>query len=465
MTRRISRRGLLKAGALAGAGLLAGGCRPDAKGGTPRSLAQELAPTSITRLPGDADDPTPTATTPVPPGGLPDAKDGTPESPAEEVTPTSAAYLPYVTNDPTPTATNTPTHTPTATHTPDTPPIAPQVVHVHAPAATSWNFSTGWYGDHVDQNVVNRMTDEGLKRLTGQSSVAGAWRMLLPGYSAGKAVAIKANLNNSHGNCADNDNEIDALIEPVNALIRGMKEMGVREQDIWVYDALKALPNRFYARCPYSNVRFVDGGYCVEHATFTSSDPDAEVHFGHSNLTARRIADLVIDAVYLINVPIMKDHAIAGVTLSFKNHFGTLQQIVRPGNDNLHYYICPSDSHYDPSYNPLVDLYMNPHIKGKTVLTVGDGLYGALKNTNTVPQRWSTFGNDAPNSLFFALDPVAIDCVMFDLLDAEPVYHPRGSGGADDYLRLAAGASLGVFERGDPWGSGYDRIDYQKVEL
>lgn len=30
-----------------------------------------------------------------------------------------------------------------------------------------------------------------------------------------------------------------------------------------------------------------------------------------------------------------------------------------------------------------------------------------------------TFGNKPPNSLFFATDPVAIDCVMYDFLDAE----------------------------------------------
>jgi hypothetical protein len=338
------------------------------------------------------------------------------------------------------------------------------VIHVHAPAATSWNFSTGWYGDYVSQSVVNNMVDEGLKRLTGQSTVAAAWQALLPGYAAGNGIAIKVNFNNA--SCNDSDNIIDGLIEPINALIQGLKAMGVREQDIWVYDAVRPLPDRFRTRCPYSGVRFFDSGCGEEAATFSSSDPNAEVDFGNSNLTSRRITDVIIDASYLINMPIMKDHGISGVTLGFKNHFGTINQVMRAGNDNLHYYISPGDlQHYSSSYSPLVDIYQNPHIKNRTVLIVGDGLYGALGNTNVTPSPWQTFANAAPNSLFFATDPVAIDCVMMDVLYAEPGYHPFKGSGSDDYLKLAAAADLGVFERGDPWGSGYTKIDYQNIEL
>lgn len=458
---KVSRRQLLKALAAAagGAGLGSVLGKSLLKG-----IAQDLDPQVylpfVSKMPTNTPTPTPTATPTATPTSTPTAT-ATPTA-----TPTST---PTTTATPTATPTSTPTATvtPTATATPTGTPSVSRVVHVHSDAVTSWDFSTGWYGDYVNQSIVNDMVDEGLKQLTGQSTVAAAWQTLLPDYAPGKAIAVKVNFNNSGWSCSDSDNIIDALIEPVNALVRGMKEIGVHEEDVWVYDALRRLPDRFRTRCPYPNVRFFEhNGVCAEPATFNSSDPNAEISFGHPNLSNRRITDVVIDATYLINVPIIKDHGIAPVTLGFKNHFGTINNIVRSGDDSLHYYIYPQDARYSSSYNPLIDIYLNPHIRDKTALIVGDGLYGGLTDPNSVPpKRWSTFGNDAANSLFLAIDPVAIECVMFDILDAEPVYHPRWSGLDNDYLELAANAGLGIFERGDPWGVGYDQIDYQKIEL
>lgn len=330
------------------------------------------------------------------------------------------------------------------------------VVHVHAEEATHWNFSTGWYGDHVEQVVVDEMVDQGLMHLTGTGSVAAAWAELLPGYQAGQTIAIKVNFNNAL-ECAEGDNQIDALIEPVNALIAGLKQRGVLEQDIWVYDARRRLPYRFLDGCPFDNVRFYDAeGDCGgDKATFESNDPSAIVHFGYP-VADRRITDVLINATYVVNVPILKRHGIHPVTLGFKNHFGSID----PKPVDLHNYIDPSSGAYSPSRSPLVDIYANPNIVGKTVLTVGDGLFGA-PGAVAVPVRWDTFGDRAPNSLFFSRDPVAVDCVMYDLIDAEWDVGDRGR----DYLRLAADRGLGTYERGDPWSNDYDEIDYRRVDL
>jgi hypothetical protein len=108
-----------------------------------------------------------------------------------------------------------------------------------------------------------------------------------------------------------------------------------------------------------------------------------------------------------------------------------------------------------------VDIYDNPHFKNKTILTVGDALYGArYNNYDEVPNPWPTFGNKSPNSLFFSRDPVAIDCVMYDFLDDEGGV-PTGS---DDYLKLASAKGFGAFEH---WDSShhYQIIDYRRLEV
>jgi uncharacterized protein (DUF362 family) len=338
---------------------------------------------------------------------------------------------------------------------------AAKVVHVHAAEATDWDFATGWYGDHVDQTLVNGMLERGLEELTGAATVVEAWQSLLPGYAAGEKIAVKVNLNNARS-CADTDNIIDALIEPVNALIRSLVSAGVCEEDVWVYDASRGMPSRFYDRRRYTKATFLDASGCAdERATFDHDDASLRVPFSHPAMQAERwLTDLLYRATYVINMPILKRHSLHPVTLGFKNHFGSLSSLGGSGDDNPHPYIVPTDYRYSSDFSPLVDINANPNIAAKTVLTVGDGLFGA-PSVSAAPVRWTqTFGGDAPNSLLLSCDPVAIDSVMLDLLDAEFGVAEAGR----DYLRLAEQRGLGVFEHGDPWG-GYERIVYRRVEV
>jgi len=334
-----------------------------------------------------------------------------------------------------------------------------RVVHVHDSNATYWDFGSNYYGNYVRQDVVNNMVDQGVMALKGAGSVAQAWDTLFKavntdGYQSGQKIAIKVNLNNAF-QCNDSDNAIDALIHPVNAIVRGLKQIGVAERDICVYEAVRQIPDRFVAGCLYPNVQFFSG--CRQPPGSSSNDPDALVTFNPPSGPAPsplRIPDVLINAAYLINMPIMKTHDSAGVSLSFKNHFGTISN---PGS--LHDYIFPGWSRFSTGYSPLIEIYQNPHVGTKTILTIGDGLFGAWAGYTSPPSRWTTFGNAAPNSLFFATDPVAIDCVMYDFLAAETTIKAN----ADSYLSVAANIGLGVFEHGAPWGSGYSTIDYVKI--
>lgn len=354
---------------------------------------------------------------------------------------------------------------PTPNPTPTTPPAANRVVHVWDDQATSWNFSSGWYGDFVSQARVNEMTERGLKALTGKATIAEAWQSLLPGYSAGKGIAIKVNFNNCWGDCNEITNRIDALAEPVNALVSGMLLAGVQARDIWIYDALRPIPNRFRSRMVNPNVQIFDSGVCGTAAGFSSAEESATLHFNHAPLTTRQLTDVLVNCTYLINMPILKDHGISAVSLGFKNHYGSIDCVLCNDGDYLHRLIDPENPAYSSSYNPLVVINQNPNIRGKTVLVVGDGLFGALGNTTYAPSRWASFGNASPNSLFFSRDPVAVECVMFDILNAEPIWHPRRGETEDDHLVLAAAGGMGSYERADPWLDTYTLIDYSRIEI
>src|ERR1035441_8173929 len=85
----------------------------------------------------------------------------------------------------------------------------------------------------------------------------------------------------------------------------------------------------------------------------------------------------VTEAKYMINMALLRPHGMAGVTLTAKNHFGS-----------VHF---PNDGGWSPqilhnsvlrtqpmgSYNALVDLIGHRHLGGKTMLYILDGLYTA----------------------------------------------------------------------------------------
>jgi hypothetical protein len=346
------------------------------------------------------------------------------------------------------------------------------VIHIHTSSATNWDFAASHYYGRtqasgvvgVNQSVVDAMVDRGVTELLDLplSAVAEAWFRLTPDYSPGRWIAIKINLNNS-ADCASTTPAVDAIAQPVNAVVRGLVLRGVRQQDILLYDAVRNFPDRLFNELAYPDVQIHDKGCRGHTTTWNSSDAHATVHFNppSGSLPTVRLSDTLINARYLINMPIMKGHVLAGVTLGFKNHFGSTNN-----PSGMHSYVDTNYSDIE-AYNALVDLNSNPHIRDKTILTIGDGIYASRQVQNSAPEPWVTFNSQPPCSLFFATDRVAIDCVMHDLLKAErDSAQPAVS---NNYLRLAEAAGLGIFESGDPWqtpyGSGYTRLDYRRIEI
>lgn len=333
-----------------------------------------------------------------------------------------------------------------------------RVVMVRNEQATSFQYGDGqFYGDYVNQAVVDRMLDEGLMTLTGAATVKEVWRALIPRFKPGHRIAVKVNFNN----CKDwepDDFEFCNPIEPVNAIVRGLKLLGAKEGDVWVYDAVRTLPRRFVERCRYPGVRFWvregDHGKSLAYL-----DKRSLVSFNYPDIPKLRIYNIVTEADWLINIPILKRHTHAGVTLAFKNHFGSIQSC-----GALHPWTFPlSDNDFwVEEYNPMVDIALNPHFHEKTVLIVGDGLFGNYDRHHGEPIPWRTFGNGSPNSLFLSRDVVAADSVMHDVLRLEePDFLPS----CDSYLRLADAAGLGVFEHGDPrHNGGYKKIDFLRFD-
>jgi uncharacterized protein (DUF362 family) len=128
---------------------------------------------------------------------------------------------------------------------------------------------------------------------------------------------------------------------------------------------------------------------------------------------------------HLINVPILKDHNIAGVTLSMKNHYGTVDN---PGS--LHGSSC----------NPAIaDLNDASAIKDKTRLIVLSALVGIYTGgPGGAPQF-------KPNKLAVSFDPVAIDWYGMQMINDERSRRGMGEVTARArYIQTAADKGLGT---------------------
>ncbi len=163
-----------------------------------------------------------------------------------------------------------------------------------------------------------------------------------------------------------------------------------------------------------------------------------KIFFSYQPGLIKTLPTCVADAKYIINMPQLKKHPREnGVTLSGKNMFGTWIEAVADVHP-YHY-----SAHIIGNSAPQTELLAHKEIGGKTILYIGDGTHGTLKNQKVISKfQMYPFNNDWTNSLFFSQDPVAIDSVMYDFLHFEAI----NSEGSQNYLHQAAEPPSGVYD-------------------
>jgi hypothetical protein len=346
-----------------------------------------------------------------------------------------------------------------------------RVVSVHSDAASAWTGGSGFYWQYVNQTIVTEMVDLGVKQLTGEGDRASAWSALID-YQSGETVAIKINLNNCHSCGGGSDDDLDPIPETLNAIILGLKSIGVPEENIWITDPSRVIPARIRDNIPYNVSYFVgpSKSTCNDPNTFKTSYVTAEANTVSCNTNEKiRPPKVLVDADHLINLPILKSHG-SYVTLALKNHFGSVMLESSDSLSAMHPYFNQSGNSMNcdlENDNILADINNNEHIRDKTRLIIGDGIFANWRLNYGGIEQWKTFNNDDPNILFFSADPVAVSSVMTDYIVKERKEQSGVSNSqAHQQLEAAARLGLGVHEH---WNNdtdmSYANIDYIKLEL
>lgn len=331
------------------------------------------------------------------------------------------------------------------------------------------------------RDAIKATLNRGMKELTGADDGVEAWRSF---FEPGDVVGIKV-VPNGHP-------QHPTSPELVLEIIECLKSAGVKTTDMFVYDRYKGefmaagyqniLPKEVrwggltpgggpqtlllddehkkdpiagYDRDEFVHMNLIDNG----------GDPKDDRNFrSHLGLFVTKVVNKIVA------LPCLKDHGSAGVTGALKNmSHGSVNNVAR--------------SHGTPGTNVcnqfIPEVVSHPVIRKKFVLQIMDGIRGIYQK--------GPFGNNPEfawdyNALFFATDPVAMDHVEWQIIDAKrkakglpPVastgrlaMDPLGTEGFDvrqpQHIALAGALGLGLFDFKSPRGRRAS-IDHQVINI
>lgn len=244
---------------------------------------------------------------------------------------------------------------------------------------THAKWAIGESDKSIDLQAASGMLLEGVRAFTGAGSDAAAWKKL---FKPSDVVGIKVNCLFAKG--ASTHPEVVACI------IGGLKLAGVKDENIIIWDR----NDRELTRAGY----VINRGAGIK-CYGTEGEYEAEpTKIGSFSGRLSKILTEKITA--LINVPILKDHSMPGITCAFKNHYGS--------HNN------PGDHHGNGCDPFLAELNSAPAIRDKTRLIICDALKPIA---NGGPGFRPDFVWDY-RSLIIATDPVAMDDQGWQIIEA-----------------------------------------------
>ena len=211
-----------------------------------------------------------------------------------------------------------------------------------------------------------------------------AWKQIvLEGGGKGKVIGLKTNGLGGKG--------ISTHAVLVYAIVERLQQAGVKPGNILIWDrnardlqacGLTINTDPSQMRC-----------YRVRRSGFE----EAVETWGSSHARFSKI--LTRECAMVINLPILKDHSMSGVTFAMKNMYGVVER--------------PQELHAGGCNPGIADLNAFPVIRNKIKLTIGDAMSSVYEGgPGFKPEHlWQ------PNALIVGDDRVAIDQIAWGILE------------------------------------------------
>ena len=233
-----------------------------------------------------------------------------------------------------------------------------------------------------DEQKVLTLLDRAITSYTGHAKPMEAWKSLVP---MDQVIGLKVNGLGSKGIATH-----PALI---NAVAERLQQAGVKPGNILVFDQ----NGMFLAACGMTVNRDPSRMRC--YPSDAAGFEDEESSWGVARIRLTKI--LTRECGLVINMPILKDHQMAGVTFAMKNMYGVVDKPY-----SLH------GNHCNPA---VADLNCIPVIRDKVRFTIGDAISSVYDGGPAFhPERlWY------PNALIVGQDRVALDTIAWQMLEQQ----------------------------------------------
>lgn len=278
----------------------------------------------------------------------------------------------------------------------------PRVTLVRDPGSVS--------GGRVDAGRVRMLLDRLVQSHFNAADAIEVFRQL---FSPRDRVGIKVNCLSGR--------RMSTHVELAEAISERLIKAGVPPENVIIWDRLNADLRKAGFKLNTLGKPVACAGCDV-----LGYETNLTVHRSIGSLFAKTVTRL---CTAQINLPVLKDHGIVGVTLGMKNFFGAIHN--------------PNKYHPDGGNPYVADLYSHPDIGGKVRLTIVDALEVQCEGGPPFQPNWC----EDYGGLMVSTDPVALDRIGWNLI--EETRRKKGLPSLTEakrepaYIRTAAKLGLG----------------------
>ena len=264
-----------------------------------------------------------------------------------------------------------------------------------------------------EQRVLN-LLDHAMTTYT-QRDPKDAWKHFIAiGQAQDKVIGLKVNGLGGKG--------IATHASLILAVAERLQQAGVKPGNILVWDQNA----HFLEAC--GMIQNSDSGKVRCYSSDVAGFEDQESSWGVARIRITKI--LTRECAMVINLPILKDHSMAGVTFALKNMYGVVDR--------------PFTLHADNCNPAVADLNAIPVFREKIRLTIGDAMSSVYEGGPGFHPEHLWY----PNALIIGEDRVALDQTAWRILERKraevgmPTF--EAAGRPPRYIATAADAAHGL---------------------